>query len=97
MSDIKVYYSSVTCDIMTKKRQSHIFLVLDSKKVKYERLDVCSDPDMKIKMRELAENPNALPPQIVNGSDYCGNYEAFNEAVECSALMEFLKLPGLKQ
>ncbi|KAB0400518.1 hypothetical protein E2I00_017420 [Balaenoptera physalus] len=43
-------------------------------------------------MRALAGNPKATPPQIVNGDQYCGDYELFVEAVEQNTLQEFLKL-----
>merc|ERR1719494_434344 len=42
-------------------------------------------------MREFA-GATSRPPQIVNGDTYCGDFEAFAEAVEMERLREFLHL-----
>ena len=47
-------------------------MVLDSKGIKYNKLDIAADADLKAKMREIAGDPKALPPQLCNGEDYCG-------------------------
>ena len=47
-------------------------MVLDSKKVEYSVVDISSSEDSKKKMREIAADPKALPPQIANGDQYCG-------------------------
>lgn len=44
------------------------------------------------KMRELVGNEEALAPQIANGDEYCGDFEAFEAAIEEETLAEFLKL-----
>ncbi|XP_062906428.1 SH3 domain-binding glutamic acid-rich-like protein 3 [Mobula hypostoma] len=43
-------------------------------------------------MRSRAGDPNALPPQIFNGNNYCGDYHRFYEAVENDEIDAFLKL-----
>ena len=47
-------------------------MILDSKKIEYRAVDVAASDDAKKKMREISGNPNALPPQICNGDQYCG-------------------------
>ena len=55
-----------------KKHQQKIEMVLDSKKIAFETIDISSDEDAKNRMRELSGDPKALPPQICNGDQYCG-------------------------
>ena len=55
-------------------------------------MDISQDNALRDEMRALAGNPKATPPQIVNGDQYCGDYELFVEAVEQNTLQEFLKL-----
>lgn len=55
-----------------KKQQQKIEMVLDSKKIEYEKVDIAADEGAKAKMREIAKNPSALPPQLCNGDQYCG-------------------------
>ncbi|RUS78645.1 hypothetical protein EGW08_013572 [Elysia chlorotica] len=92
MSKVTVYISSVTSDLERKKHQQKIEMVLSSKKIEHEYVDVTSDHDLLNKMRELAGNPQALPPQIVNGDVYCGDFDAFEEALENENLEGFLKI-----
>ena len=47
-------------------------MILESKKIKYEIYDIASNEEFKSKMRELAADPKALPPQICKGDQYCG-------------------------
>ena len=47
-------------------------MVLDSKKIPYTVVDISADESGKGKMREIAGDPKALPPQIANGDQYCG-------------------------
>jgi len=39
-----------------------------------------------------AAGADSHPPQIVNDGIYCGDYFAFDEAVESETLNEFLRL-----
>ncbi|XP_075258461.1 SH3 domain-binding glutamic acid-rich-like protein 3 [Convolutriloba macropyga] len=86
------YFSTVSSNKEIKKNQQKIQMILDSKKISYEVVDISSDESGKNKMRELAGDPKALPPQICNGDQYCGNYEQFEEAVEMEEIEKFLKL-----
>lgn len=67
-------------------------MILDAKKIAYNKLDISADETLKKDMREIAGDPKALPPQLANGKQYCGNFEAFEDAVESESLEEFLKL-----
>ncbi|KAJ8027179.1 SH3 domain-binding glutamic acid-rich-like protein 3 [Holothuria leucospilota] len=67
-------------------------MVLDSKKIQYEKIDIAADEDAKQKMRDGMGDPKGLPPQLFNGDDYCGDFAKFDEAVEDEKLEEFLKL-----
>jgi glutaredoxin-related protein len=67
-------------------------MTLTSKKIEFNKVDVAASEDAKKKMREIAGNPTALPPQLCNGDQYCGGFAAFEEAVEAEELNQFLKL-----
>ncbi|XP_032848035.1 SH3 domain-binding glutamic acid-rich-like protein 3 isoform X1 [Tyto alba] len=75
-----------------KSQQSEVTRILDGKNIKYELVDISQDNALREEMRAKAGNPKAIPPQIVNGDHYCGDYELFVEAVEQNTLQEFLKL-----
>ncbi|XP_010737633.2 SH3 domain-binding glutamic acid-rich-like protein 3 [Larimichthys crocea] len=89
---LKVFISSVSCSIELKKRQERIFSILQSKKIPFECVDVTQDPADRDLMRKMAGDPTALPPQICNGDVYCGDYTAFDNAIEMEELEVFLKL-----
>ncbi|CAJ1078190.1 SH3 domain-binding glutamic acid-rich-like protein 3 [Xyrichtys novacula] len=75
-----------------RKGQDKIFMVLDSKKIEYEKVDITVGSDNKDLMRSVAGNPSALAPQISNGDIYCGDFAAFENAIEMEELEQFLKL-----
>lgn len=52
-------------------------MILDSKKIPYEKLDIAASTACKDKMREISGDPKALPPQISNGDTYCGVREPY--------------------
>ena len=55
-----------------KKNQQKIEMILESKKIPFNKLDMAADETLKAKMREIAGDPKALPPQLANGDQYCG-------------------------
>ncbi|KAI6648664.1 SH3 domain-binding glutamic acid-rich-like protein 3 [Oopsacas minuta] len=73
---LTLYFSSVLSNLEIKKQQQKIDCPLLS----------------RTKMRELAGNDKALPPQICNGDEYCGDFIAFEDAIESAELKSFLKL-----
>ncbi|XP_018584276.1 SH3 domain-binding glutamic acid-rich-like protein 3 [Scleropages formosus] len=89
---IIIYYSSVSGSRDLKQQQSAIFQYLDSKKIKYEAVDISASNSAKEDMRRKTGNPSALPPQVFNKGVYCGDYSKFSEAVEDEKVEEFLKL-----
>uniref|UniRef100_A0A6Q2Y8K2 Uncharacterized protein n=1 Tax=Esox lucius TaxID=8010 RepID=A0A6Q2Y8K2_ESOLU len=89
---IVVYFSSISGSRELKQQQSQIFSFLDSKKIKYQAVDITQGPSGKEEMRKKAGNPTALPPQIFNGDKYCGDFSAFYEAVEAGKGEAFFKL-----
>ncbi|KAM9339121.1 SH3 domain-binding glutamic acid-rich-like protein 3 [Symphorus nematophorus] len=89
---IKVFYTSVSSNLEIKKQQQRISFVLESKKIAFDLVDISVCDSAKALMRETAGNPTALPPQICNGDVYCGDFTAFENAVENDELETFLKL-----
>lgn len=88
------YYSSVSSNLELKKHQQKIEMILDSKKIEYEKVDIAGsgNEDAKQKMRDVMGDPRGLPPQLTKGNTYLGGYEEFEDAVEREELEEFLKL-----
>ncbi|KAK5853044.1 hypothetical protein PBY51_006866 [Eleginops maclovinus] len=89
---VKVFYTSVSGSLEIKKKQQKVLDVLSAKKIDFESIDISQDSNSKDLMRELAHDPKVLPPQICNGNEYCGNYDAFLLAIEDEQLEKFLKL-----
>ncbi len=89
---LAVYYSSVSGSLEIKKQQDRIFNVLDGKNIPYLKLDISADEALRATMRELAGSAEALPPQICNGTAYCGTHEDFNNSIEDEVLETFLRI-----
>ncbi|CAG0901804.1 unnamed protein product [Cyprideis torosa] len=94
---IKVYISGISGNKEVKKRQQRVVMILDSKAIKYDLVDI-GEPGMEDEKDFMHQNANAktakhpLPPQIFNQDAYCGDYEEFDEANETDTLENFLKL-----
>ncbi|CAD5113250.1 DgyrCDS2429 [Dimorphilus gyrociliatus] len=94
---VKLYFSSVSGKTEIKKQQNFIRQTLSSAEIDFEEIDV-SNPhceDDKYFMLEHSKNgkeSSPIPPQLFNDTQYCGDYEAFCEAVEKNSLNEFLHL-----
>ncbi|KXJ14044.1 SH3 domain-binding glutamic acid-rich-like protein 3 [Exaiptasia diaphana] len=58
--------------------------------IKY--IDIAADSEAKERMRDIAGNPKALPPQICKGNEYLGDFAAFFDAIEREDLDGFLKI-----
>ncbi|KAI5612108.1 SH3 domain-binding glutamic acid-rich-like protein 3 isoform 2 [Silurus asotus] len=89
---ITVYYSSASGSREVKQQQAEILQFLDSKSIKYFTKDITQSTDVRDEMRQKVGNPKAMPPQVFNGSKYCGDYQAFFEAVEDGKPEKFFKL-----
>jgi len=91
---IKLYMSSISSSLELKKHVQKIQLTLDGHKVDYENVDLAKQKGALQEMRKAMGDDKALPPQIFNGDQYCGDYDAFINAVEAEdGLWDFLKLP----
>ena len=64
---------------------------MQAKKIDFLVRDVAQDEDAKTLMKKLCPEGRRIPI-IVNGELFCGDFEAFEEAVEYDELHQFLKL-----
>ncbi|XP_033240187.1 SH3 domain-binding glutamic acid-rich protein homolog isoform X3 [Drosophila pseudoobscura] len=101
---LKVYVSGMSGNKEVKKRQQRVLMILDSKNIQYDTVDI-TEPG-KEGEKEMMQNKSTsnggtvsdpdprhpLPPQIFNDADYCGDYDAFDMANEIDTLEVFLKL-----
>ncbi|KAL0962189.1 hypothetical protein UPYG_G00336860 [Umbra pygmaea] len=89
---VKVYYTTVTASREVKSQQAEVMRILDSKSIRYELIDISVGGEVRDDMRKKSGNPTAVPPQIFNEDQYCGNYEMFSDAVEEDKVEQFLKM-----
>ncbi|XP_055750067.1 SH3 domain-binding glutamic acid-rich-like protein 3 [Salvelinus fontinalis] len=89
---VKLYYTTVTASREVKSQQAEVMRILDSKSIQYELIDISVGGEVRDEMRSKAGNPTAVPPQICNEDQYCGNYEMFSDAVEEDKVEQFLKM-----
>ncbi|XP_020366904.1 SH3 domain-binding glutamic acid-rich-like protein 3 [Rhincodon typus] len=89
---ITIYYASITATSTLESRQSSIINCLASLKIHYELIDLSTGQGLLDEMRQKVGDPKAMAPQIFNGDQYCGDFEAFDKAVEEKKIKEFLKL-----
>ena len=47
-------------------------MILDSKKIDYDKVDIAGNEEGKKKMREIMGNPAGLPPQFTKGDTHLG-------------------------
>lgn len=101
---VKVYISGMSGNKEVKKRQQRVLMILDSKNIKYETIDI-TEPGSEAE-KELMINKSTskgatvsdpdprspLPPQFYNEGEYCGDYDEFDLANEVDTLEQFLKL-----
>ncbi|XP_068432483.1 SH3 domain-binding glutamic acid-rich-like protein 3 [Clinocottus analis] len=89
---IKLYYTTVTASRTVKSQQAEVIRILESKSIQYELIDISVGREVCDEMRSKAGNPAAVPPQLFNEDQYCGDYEMFSEAVEDDTVDQLLKL-----
>ncbi|XP_041450498.1 SH3 domain-binding glutamic acid-rich protein homolog [Drosophila obscura] len=101
---LKVYVSGMSGNKEVKKRQQRVLMILDSKNIQYDTVDI-TEPG-KEGEKEMMQNKSTsnggtvsdpdprhpLPPQLFNDAEYCGDYDAFDNANEIDTLEVFLKL-----
>ncbi|XP_061616780.1 SH3 domain-binding glutamic acid-rich-like protein 3 isoform X2 [Phyllopteryx taeniolatus] len=83
---------STTAKYQIKSQQADVMRILDSKSIQYELVDISVGGELRDEMRSKVGNPAAVPPQLFNEDQYCGDYEMFSEAVEADTVDQFLKL-----
>uniref|UniRef100_A0A182K455 SH3 domain-binding glutamic acid-rich-like protein n=1 Tax=Anopheles christyi TaxID=43041 RepID=A0A182K455_9DIPT len=87
-----------------KKRQQRVTMIMESKHIEYTIIDI-TEPGKEGEKDFMQTNaqhkgctisdPNprhALPPQLFNDTEYCGDYDDFDMANEIDNLEVFLKL-----
>ncbi|CAL8363005.1 unnamed protein product [Arctogadus glacialis] len=89
---IKLYYTTVTASREVKSQQAEMMRILESKSIKFELIDISVGGEVRDEMRNKAGNLAAVPPQLFNDDQYCGNFELFSEAVEADTVEQFLKM-----
>ncbi|CAI9735702.1 Hypothetical predicted protein [Octopus vulgaris] len=95
---IKVYISNITCNNKQRKCQQLILNKLTAEKIDFVQIDI-TDPRYASERTLMRENSKAktegavpVPPQVFNETEYCGDYDAFADALETQNLWHFLKL-----
>ncbi|XP_067875130.1 SH3 domain-binding glutamic acid-rich-like protein 3 [Heterodontus francisci] len=92
-----VYYTSITSTISLEKNQRSITDMLSAMKISFQLLDVSTDKNLLEEMRAKMGDPKAMVPQIFNGDQYCGDYEAFSQAMEFEKVKEFFKVDSCQE
>jgi len=96
---VKVFTSGISGNKEVKKRQQRVCMILDSKNITYDVIDI-TEPGKEADKEFMQQNSNAkdakhpLPPQIFNDEAYCGDYDEFDLANENDELEKFLKVPA---
>lgn len=67
-------------------------MILDSKKIEYNKVDIAGNEEAKKVMRDIMGDPKGLPPQLTKGDVHLGGFAEFEDAVESEELEKFLKL-----
>uniref|UniRef100_A0A1L8D7V6 Uncharacterized protein n=1 Tax=Nyssomyia neivai TaxID=330878 RepID=A0A1L8D7V6_9DIPT len=101
---VKVYISGMSGNKEVKKRQQRVLMILDSKNIKYEVVDI-AEPGKEAEKEFMHSNSSStgatgndptprhpLPPQIYNDTEYCGDYDCFDLHNEVDTLEQFLKV-----
>ncbi|XP_063532646.1 SH3 domain-binding glutamic acid-rich protein [Cydia strobilella] len=101
---VKIYISGISGNKEVKKRQQRVMMIMDSKNIKYDIIDITEpgrEADKDFMQNNSTSNggtvsdPNPrspLPPQIFNDKEYCGDYDQFDLANEVDTLEVFLKV-----
>ncbi|KAJ8373234.1 hypothetical protein AAFF_G00267260 [Aldrovandia affinis] len=62
------------CDnVEVKSQQAEMMRILESKSIRFELVDISVGGAVREEMRSKAGNPNAIPPQLFNNDQYCGD------------------------
>ncbi|XP_031709485.1 SH3 domain-binding glutamic acid-rich-like protein 3 [Anarrhichthys ocellatus] len=89
---IKLYYTTVTASRTVKSQQAEVMRILESKSIQFKLIDISVGREVCDEMRSKVGNPSAVPPQLFNEDQYCGDYDMLSEAVEADTVDQFLKM-----
>ncbi|EGD77589.1 hypothetical protein PTSG_08686 [Salpingoeca rosetta] len=89
---LKLYISSISSNLETKKHIQKMQMTLDGKHIPYETIDVARQQGALKQMRELMGDDKALVPQIFKDDKHLGGFDEFMQAIEDEQLSEFLGL-----
>ncbi|CAG0920676.1 unnamed protein product [Notodromas monacha] len=95
---MKIYISGISGNKEVKKRQQRVTMILDSRHIAYELIDI-TEPGREEEKDFMQQNSTplpgakyALPPQIFKDDVYCGDYDQYDLSNENDELEKFLKL-----
>ncbi|XP_078398589.1 SH3 domain-binding glutamic acid-rich-like protein 3 [Cetorhinus maximus] len=91
---ITVYYTTITSTSALERNQKKIIDMLDALHIPYNLLDLAADGNLLAVMRDKVGDCKAMVPQVFNGDQYCGDYTAFEQAMENEKVKEFFKVDG---
>jgi len=98
---VTVYYAEISGSKEVKKRQPRVMMILESKPIPYEAIDITAAGEETAKEFMMKNGKirgdikYVQSPQIFNGEVYCGDYEDFDLANENDVLEEFLNTPKI--
>ncbi|KAG5886087.1 hypothetical protein JTB14_031688 [Gonioctena quinquepunctata] len=104
MRAISMWSLRISANTEIKSRQQRVLLILDSKNIDYEAIDITgedSDADREFMKNNATafggtmSDPHPktpIPPQFFNNTEYCGDYDMFDIANEVGKMDIFLKL-----
>ncbi|CAG8502679.1 2797_t:CDS:2 [Ambispora gerdemannii] len=88
---VKIFGSSVSGNIFTKKNQQWVESVLTINKIPFEFVDVAADEEQLKFMKRRNLGAQGLP-QIFVDNEFVGLFPAFEEAVESRQVKQWLGL-----
>jgi len=100
---VKVYYSEISGNKEVKKRQQRVMMILDSKQIPYEAIDITeagkeSEKEFMMKnAKPKGDSKTVQSPQIFNDELYCGDYDDFDLANENDVLENLLHTPKVER
>jgi len=96
---VKVYYAEISGQKEVKKHQQRVMMILESKLIPYEAIDITdpsreTDKEFMLKTaKPKGDAKNVSAPQIFNDEEYLGDFDDFELANENDELESFLKCP----
>merc|ERR1712121_92221 len=79
---ITVFTGKDAADAEIERKCDLVKNLLKAHNIPYEKLSTSAHRANKGKMHEPTKDPDCKPPQIFNGSQYCGDYTGMTAAAE---------------